>query len=107
MVTFRLPPGLHIDVRRRQKLGWATYKSAGYPARAFDVIGERTTWNGIAVTVAERTVTFSNLPIQTGVVRVTLGPGVVAGRPGVVTLTALERGERVMAAARTPATWLR
>jgi hypothetical protein len=64
-------------------------------------------WNGIAVTVAKRTVTFSNLPIQTGVVRVTLGPGVVAGHPGVVTLTALERGERVMTEARAPATWLR
>jgi hypothetical protein len=105
-LTFGLPRRLHLTTSAGRKLGWATVKSAGYPSRGFNLIGARTTSNDVTVTLTKHTVTVTNLPSRTGLVTITLGPGVLAGRTGRVTLAARERGSRTMRQASTPATWL-
>jgi hypothetical protein len=105
-LTFRLPPSLHLTTSVGRKLGWATVKSAGYPSRGFNLIGPRTTSNDVTVTLTAHTLTVTNLPIQTGVIYVTLRAGLLAGRPGIVSLAARESGSHSLLQASTPATWL-
>ncbi len=106
-LTFRLPSALHITATSGRKLGWVAFKSAVYPVRGFNLIGTRTTWNNVSVTLTSHTVTVTNLPIQTGVVSLTFRSGVLAGNAGVVSVSARERGQRALILGTTPATWLR
>jgi len=105
-LTFRLPPSLHLTTRLERKLGWATLKSAGYPSRGFNLIGPRTASNDVHVILTAHTLTVTNLPAQTGVITVALRAGVLFGDPGIVRLSARQRGSRTLLHASTPATWL-
>ncbi len=105
-LSFRLPSHLHLAAAAGRVLGWVTITSAGVPSRGFPLVGLRTESNAVTVSVTTRTLTMTNLPPRTGVVSVTLRPGVVAGRSGIMTLSARERGPGILLRASTPTTWL-
>lgn len=105
-LSFRLPSSLYLDTGFARKLGWATVTSAGYPISGFNLVGSRTTSNAVTVTVTAHTVTVTNLPPRTGVMSVTLRPGVLSGVTGIVGLAARQRGSRSVLGATAPASWL-
>ena len=105
-LSFRLPPGLRLAAGPDRRLGSVSIATAGVPGRGFILVGPRTEWNAVTVTIGPHAVTVGNLPPRTGVVSITFGPGVVSGQPGIVTLTARERGSGARLGAWTPATWL-
>ncbi len=106
-LTFKLPRQMHLNIRAGRNLGSATYVSAGAPPSEFGLVGPRTSWNNVRITLTPHTITVSNLPIQTGVVNIALRAGVITGRPGTLTATAKQRGSRSPRTARTPASWFR
>jgi hypothetical protein len=105
-LSFRLPSHLRLAAGVGRTLGWVTVTTAGVPSREFSLIGPRTESNAVTVSLSTHLLTVTNLPARTGVVSVTLRPGVVVGQPGVVTATAHERGSGTLLRASTPATWL-
>jgi hypothetical protein len=74
---------------------------------SFDLLGTRTVYNDVVVTITPHNITLTNLPDQTGVVGVTLLAAALSGRPESATLVARERGLPGLARASTPVTWLR
>jgi len=105
-LSFRLPPRLYLAAAAGRTLGWVTVTSAGVPSRGFDLVGPRTESNAVTVSLGTHTVTVTNLPPRTGVVSITLRAGVVFGQPGVMTLTAQQRGSAARLRAWTPTSWL-
>ncbi len=106
-LTFRLPRGLSVRAARHRVLGTIGFRAAGYPAASYDLVGPRTSANDVVVALGAHFVRVTNLPDQVGIVRVTLRPGVVFGRGGVVDLSASVQGSRRALRAGTPAAWLR
>ncbi len=104
-LTFQLPAGLRLNARKERDLGQASFNSAGYPTSVFDLIGANTGWNGVRVKLTRNTITVTGLPIQTGVVTITLRRGVVTGRAGRLIATATERGSQATRRAGSPAIW--
>ena len=105
-LTFRLPRNLHLAAGTGRVVGWVTVTPAGDPSRGFNLVGPRTESNAVTVTLGAQSITVTDLPPRTGVVSITLSPGVMFGRAGVVELSARQRGTRTVVRARTPATWL-
>jgi hypothetical protein len=106
-LTFTLTRGMRINPAAGRRLGWVTLRSVEYPSSSFDLLGTRTVYNDVVVTITPHNITLTNLPDQTGVVGVTLLAAALSGRPGSATLVARERGLPGLARASTPVTWLR
>ena len=106
-LTFHLPRRMHLNTIAGRDLGTGTFTSAGYPTREFNLIGPRTSWNNVNIRLAPHTITITKLPIQTGVIDITLRPGVITGQTGNVTATAKERATSTPQQASTPASWFR
>jgi len=105
-LTFRLPRNLHLAAGTGRVVGWVTVTPAGDPSRGFNLVGPRTESNAVTVTLGAQSITVTNLPPRTGVVSISLSPGVMFGQAGIVELPARQRGTRTVVRARTPATWL-
>ncbi len=106
-LTFRLPRQMHLRSRPGRILGCATYVSAGEPPNEFGLTGSRTSWNNVRITLAQHTITITNLPIQTGVINIALRPGVISGGAGTLTATAKQRGSGTPRTASTTPSWSR
>ena len=106
-LTFHLPRAMHLQASAHRLVGSGAFKSAGYPTREFNLVGPRTSWDNVHIRLARHTITITRLPIQTGVISITLRPGIVGGRTGNLTATANERGISTAQEASAPASWFR
>jgi Abnormal spindle-like microcephaly-assoc'd, ASPM-SPD-2-Hydin len=88
-------------------LGELVFDAAGHPARRLDLTGTRTSVNGVTVVLRRDRLRVRGLPPEVGVVRLRFEAGVVTGRGGSGTATALLRGDRRATRARAPAAWQR
>jgi hypothetical protein len=62
-----------------RKLGRFTYQTADRPSVTFALTGQRTSYNGVTVTVTRHGMTVRGLPAEVGTVRVSLNAGVLHG----------------------------
>lgn len=102
-----LPKSLVLHARTGSLLGSVDYTSAATPQRSLDLVGARTTTNGVSVVLGRRTITVSNLPPETGVVAITLLAGVVTGHGGRTTARTTLRGDTTKTLVSGMARWTR
>lgn len=69
---------LHASGPQR-KLGRFTYRATDRPSVTFALTGQRTSYNGVTVTVTRHGMTVRGLPAEVGTVRVSLNAGVLHG----------------------------
>ncbi len=102
-----LPRSLRLRIARGVELGSAWIKSAGYPARTFDLVGPRTRSNGVTVKLTRRGFSVTGLPGETAVVRLRLARGLLSGKAGTARVSAKLEGGSVRVGARAAVNWLR
>jgi hypothetical protein len=98
--------GLRLRLRSGH-LGELVFEAAGHPARRLDLTGARTSVNGVTVVLRRGRLRVGGLPPEVGVIRLRFQAGVLTGRGGSGTATALLRGDRRATRVRAPAAWQR
>jgi hypothetical protein len=98
--------GLRLRVARRH-LGELVFVPAGLPSRRVELMGARSSANGVTVTLRRGRLRVSGLPPEVGVVRFELRTGVLTGRVGSALASATLRGDERPTSARAPASWQR
>jgi Abnormal spindle-like microcephaly-assoc'd, ASPM-SPD-2-Hydin len=96
--------GLRLRVAERY-LGQLVYERAGLPRRTIELVGARSSANGVTVALSRGRIRVTGLPPEVGVVRARLRAGVVTGSAGVGVATATLRGTTGPARATAPAAW--
>jgi Cep192 domain 4 len=96
--------GLRLRVAERY-LGQLVYERAGLPRRTIELVGARSSANGVTVVLSRGRIRVTGLPPEVGVVRARLRAGVVTGSRGSGVATATLRGTTIPARATAPAAW--
>lgn len=92
-LAIALPRSMLLRTGAGRAVGILSYRRAGGSLGVLGLTGPRTEGGGVTAVLGARAVRVTGLPAETGVIRVSLRPGVLTGGAGMVRATATLRGD--------------